>query len=61
MYFFIRQDSADDYSDALNDPDFIEGVLQNLPGVDTQSEEIRSAMSQLTKKEPKNEDDKGSQ
>ena len=40
----------------MNDPDFIQNVLQNLPGVDPNSEDIQSAMSTLTKKDDKKDD-----
>ena len=32
----------------MNDPAFLQSVLESLPGVDPQSEEIRNAMGQLT-------------
>jgi len=39
----------------MNDPAFLQSVLESLPGVDPQSEEIRNAMGQLT---GRNTDDK---
>jgi len=49
----------------MNDPAFLQSVLESLPGVDPQSEEIRNAMGQLTgrkkddkKSEKKNEEKK---
>lgn len=52
---------ADDYTEEMDDPEFLQGVLANLPGVDPNSVEIQSAMSQLTKKQDKKDDDKGAQ
>lgn len=43
----------EDYSEVMNDPEFLQQVLENLPGVDPQSEDIKSAMSSLTKKDDK--------
>jgi len=34
----------------MNDPAFLQSVLESLPGVDPNSEEIRNAMGQLTGK-----------
>lgn len=48
----------EDYSEVMNDPEFLQQVLENLPGVDPQSEAIQSAMSSLTKKEDKDKDSK---
>jgi len=36
-----------DYSEVMNDPAFLQSVLQNLPGVDPQSDAVRSAMGAL--------------
>ena len=35
----------------INDPAFLQSVLEGLPGVDPQSEAIRQAMGQLTQKD----------
>lgn len=52
----------DDYSEVMNDPEFLESVLQNLPGVDPQSEAIRKAVGDLTQSDSnsknKKDDDK---
>merc|ERR1712106_232404 len=49
----------EDYSEAMNDPAFLQSVLQNLPGVDPQSEAVRNAMGAMKEdKEEKKEDDK---
>jgi len=44
----------------MNDPAFLQSVLESLPGVDPDSEEIRNAMGQLTgrKKDDKKPDKK---
>ncbi|PNJ56111.1 PSMD4 isoform 12, partial [Pongo abelii] len=53
----------DDY-DVMQDPEFLQSVLENLPGVDPNNEAIRNAMgslaSQATKdsKKDKKEEDK---
>ena len=47
----------EDYSEVMNDPEFLQQVLENLPGVDPQSEAIQSAMSSLTKKDEKDSKD----
>ena len=44
-------------TEVINDPEFLQSVLEGLPGVDPQSEAIRSAMGQLT--QPKDESKKG--
>jgi len=51
----------EDYSEVINDPEFLQSVLEGLPGVDPQSEAIRSAMGALQKddkKDGKKEDKK---
>merc|ERR1712183_1264576 len=40
-------DEKDDYSEVMNDPAFLQSVLQNLPGVDPQSEAVRNAMGAM--------------
>lgn len=35
--------------EVINDPDFLQSVLENLPGVDPQSETIRDAVGSLNK------------
>jgi len=53
-------DEKEDYSEVMNDPAFLQSVLQNLPGVDPQSEAVRNAMGAMKdeKKEEKKEDKK---
>jgi len=49
-------DEKDDYSEVMNDPAFLQSVLQNLPGVDPQSEAVRNAMGAM--KDEKKDDKK---
>jgi 26S proteasome regulatory subunit N10 len=44
-----EQKEDEDYSEVINDPAFLQSVLEGLPGVDPSSDAIRTAMSQLTK------------
>lgn len=55
LYF---QGEDEDYSEVMNDPAFLQSVLENLPGVDPQSEAIQKAMSSLTQKDTQKKDDK---
>lgn len=52
----------DDYTEVMNDPEFIQSVLENLPGVDPQSDAVRQAVGLVSKdskdKETKNDKDK---
>ena len=45
----------------MNDPEFLQQVLENLPGVDPNSEAIQNAVSSLTKDTGKKEDKKDSE
>merc|ERR1711981_1391313 len=51
----------EDYSEVMNDPEFLQSVLESLPGVDPQSDAMRQAMGALTgsakKDKPKEEKD----
>merc|ERR1719347_1510162 len=49
-------DKDQDYSEVMNDPAFLQSVLQNLPGVDPDSEAVRAAMGAM--KDDKKDDDK---
>merc|ERR1711999_3834 len=53
-------DKDQDYSEVMNDPEFLQSVLQNLPGVDPDSEAVRAAMGAMKeeKKKDENEDKK---
>merc|ERR1712025_500148 len=50
----------EDYSEVMNDPAFLQSVLQNLPGVDPQSEAVRNAVgaAKEEKKDEKKKDEK---
>ncbi len=37
----------EDYSEAMNDPAYLQSVLESLPGVDAQSEAVRSAVGAI--------------
>lgn len=54
----------EDYSEVMNDPEFIQSVLENLPGVDPQSDAVRQAVGLVSKdskdKDPKSDKDKTS-
>lgn len=56
--FFVLKDE-DDYAKAMNDPEFLQRVISSLPGVDPNSDAIRSAVENLTKdgKEPEKKDE----
>lgn len=47
-----------DYSEVMNDPAFLQSVLENLPGVDPQSEAIRQAVGNLKDKKKDDKDEK---
>merc|ERR1711862_287292 len=54
-------DKDQDYSEVMNDPAFLQSVLQNLPGVDPDSEAVKAAMGAMKeekKKEDKKDEDK---
>ena len=53
--FVCLQEEEEDYSEVINDPAFLQSVLEGLPGVDPQSEAIRSAMGTLTKDQKSDE------
>nr|XP_054766395.1 26S proteasome non-ATPase regulatory subunit 4-like [Lytechinus pictus] len=44
----------DDFSEVMNDPEFLQSVLSTLPGVDPTSEDVQRAMGNLT--QPKDSD-----
>lgn len=47
------KEEGEDYSDVMNDPEFLQSVLENLPGVDPQSAAIRQAMGLLSSQSEK--------
>ncbi|GAB0094599.1 26S proteasome non-ATPase regulatory subunit 4 [Sergentomyia squamirostris] len=53
----------EDYNEVISDPAFLQSVLENLPGVDPQSETIRDVVGSLNKDKDKkgNEKDKDKQ
>jgi len=55
-------DVSEEYAEVINDPAFLQSILENLPGVDPQSEAIRQAVTTLKntnpKDSPKDEKDK---
>lgn len=50
----VEGDDDEDYSAVMNDPTFLQSVLESLPGVDPQSEAVRQAVGSL--KDKKKED-----
>lgn len=60
----VKEESMDvddkdaDYSEVMNDPAFLQSVLQNLPGVDPQSDAVRSAMGAIQDDKEKKDKDK---
>lgn len=57
--FSIQED--EDYVKAMNDPEFLQKVLSSLPGVDPNSEAVRTAFESLkdnSKETPKSDKDK---
>ena len=47
----------EDYSEVISDPAFLQSVLENLPGVDPNSEAVQRAMGSL-KQDEKDKDKK---
>lgn len=43
------KDDEEDYTKAMNDPEFLQRVISSLPGVDPNSDAVRSAFDNLTK------------
>ena len=56
VHVFTTPFQDEDMAEVINDPEFLQSVLEGLPGVDPQSEAIRSAMGQLT--QPKDDSKK---
>ena len=48
---FIQGDDAQDITEVMSDPDFIQNVLRNLPGVDPSSEAIQKVMVTLAQQD----------
>jgi len=55
-----KKEEEQDFSEVMADPAFLESVLQNLPGVDPQSQAVKEAVGSLTQqdKDKDNKDDK---
>lgn len=54
----VTLQEEEDYSEVMQDPAFLQSVLENLPGVDPNSEAIKDAMKTLTTDTPKDGKDK---
>ncbi|XP_030572982.1 26S proteasome non-ATPase regulatory subunit 4 [Drosophila novamexicana] len=54
-------DVDEDYSEVIGDPAFLQSVLENLPGVDPQSDAVRDAVGSLNKDKDKKNDGKDEQ
>jgi len=58
----VEQVETNDYDESdeevITDPEFLQSVLQSLPGVDPQSEAVRQAMSELTQPRRSNANEK---
>lgn len=54
----MEVEGDEDYSEVMNDPSFLQSVLENLPGVDPQSEAIRQAVGNLKDKKKDDKDEK---
>merc|ERR1739844_781582 len=44
-----EQKGDEDYSEAMNDPAFLQSVLESLPGVDPQSDAVRQAVGAMSR------------
>ena len=56
--FCLVKEDEEDYSEVINDPAFLQSVLEGLPGVDPQNADIRDAMGALTRDAEKKDDKK---
>jgi 26S proteasome regulatory subunit N10 len=54
LFCCLKED--DDYAKAMNDPEFLQRVISSLPGVDPNSDAIRSAVDNLTKDNSKSKE-----
>ncbi|XP_045471591.1 26S proteasome non-ATPase regulatory subunit 4 [Harmonia axyridis] len=54
----MEVETDEDYTEVMNDPAFLQSVLENLPGVDPQSEAVRQAVGNLKDKKKDEKDDK---
>lgn len=53
-----QEESPMDVDEVISDPEFLQSVLENLPGVDPQSETIRDAVGSLNKDKKPSSGDK---
>lgn len=51
---------VEDYAEVINDPEFLQSVLENLPGVDPQDEAVRQAVDSINKDKEKEKKSKDS-
>lgn len=51
-------DVDEDMDEVITDPAFLQSVLENLPGVDPQSEAIRDAVGSLNKEKKNDKENK---
>lgn len=54
----FSQGEQDEDSEFINDPEFLQSVLEGLPGVDPQNEDIRNAVQTLTKPDGSKKEEK---
>ncbi|GIY70442.1 26S proteasome non-ATPase regulatory subunit 4 [Caerostris extrusa] len=54
------KDEEEDLREVMDDPEFLQSVLRNLPGVDPQSEVIRNAVSETKEKKSSKKEEKQS-
>ncbi|XP_018334522.1 26S proteasome non-ATPase regulatory subunit 4 [Agrilus planipennis] len=54
----MEVEGDEDYLEVMNDPAFLQSVLENLPGVDPQSEAIRQAVGNLKDKKKDGKEEK---
>ena len=47
-----------DFSGVMADPAFLQGVLESLPGVDPNNQDVQKAVGSLSAKDKKEKDDK---
>lgn len=53
-----QEEQSMDVDEVITDPEFLQSVLENLPGVDPQSETIRDAVGSLSKDKKSSSKDK---
>ena len=51
-----KEEEEQDFSQVMADPAFLESVLQNLPGVDPQSQVVKEAVGSLTQQDKDKKD-----